>query len=60
MEDRDFLVAQLARVRRLAGETLDRRAKEALLSLAAEYAERIAALDDPKREGGDEGPPSTS
>jgi len=39
-----FLLAQAARLRRLAHDVLDEKAEEALLGLAAEYDEQAAAL----------------
>lgn len=45
MDRKAFLLAQAARLRRLANDVLDDRAEKALLTLAAEYEERAAALE---------------
>ena len=45
VDEKLFLLEQAARSRRLAKQVLDAKAEEALLSLAAEYEERAAALD---------------
>ncbi len=45
MDDKAFLLAQAARLRRLAADVIDERAEEALLSLAMEYEERAAVLE---------------
>jgi len=46
-DEKSFLLEQAARFRRLAKQILDAKAEQALLSLATEYEERAAGLDQP-------------
>jgi hypothetical protein len=44
MDDSAFLLAQAARVRRLARDIMDAKTEGVLLALAAEYEQRAAAI----------------
>jgi hypothetical protein len=46
MDDKTFLLEQVARLRRLAREVLDERTEKELLALAAEYERRAMAFQD--------------
>ncbi len=53
MDNSAFLLAQAARFRRLAREIMDAKTEDVLLTLAAEYEQRAAAISANGTEPGD-------